>query len=135
MKDKASQGLSADHGRTPPGKAVEVTGGIGLVTPHHQREVRSDEPVAELHFRAGERDGCALEDEGHGFSSFGVGAAFELVALGTRRGRTAFNGRAREEAASMHRIGFALRLAPAEFRVAPTFVNVYDADWVTHPAK
>lgn len=61
--------------------------------------------------------------------------AFELVALGTRRGRTAFNGRAREEAASMHRIGFALRLAPAEFRVAPTFVNVYDADWVTHPAK
>ena len=28
MKDKASQGLSADHGRMPPGKAVEVTGGI-----------------------------------------------------------------------------------------------------------
>lgn len=28
MKDKASQGLSADHGRTAPGKAVEVTGGI-----------------------------------------------------------------------------------------------------------
>ncbi|MCR9244867.1 MAG: hypothetical protein NXI31_07535 [bacterium] len=60
---------------------------------------------------------------------------FELVSLGTRFGRTQFNGRAREEPQSQHRIGFVLQLAPPEFRVAPTFINVYDTDWVRHPGK
>ncbi|HIE70983.1 MAG TPA: hypothetical protein EYP98_12870 [Planctomycetes bacterium] len=59
--------------------------------------------------------------------------AFELVALGERKGRTTFNGRSREDAKVSYKIGFLLRLAPAHWRVAPTFINVYDTDWVVHP--
>lgn len=59
--------------------------------------------------------------------------AFELVAIGSRIGRTTFNGRAREEAGSTHRIGFLLRMAPDDYRVAPTFVNLYGARWIKMP--
>ena len=58
---------------------------------------------------------------------------FELVAVGTRTGRTTFNGRAREEQGSEHRIGFLLRVAPPGDRVAPTFVNLYDVPWIKTP--
>jgi len=56
--------------------------------------------------------------------------SFELVAIGTRIGRTTFNGRAREQAGSEHRIGFLLRIAPDDYRVAPTFVNLYGTSWI-----
>jgi hypothetical protein len=59
----------------------------------------------------------------------------ELVALGQRTGRTQFNGRWREGAdQEMRPIGFLLRLAPDDYRVAPTFLNVYGASWVKMPA-
>ena len=58
---------------------------------------------------------------------------FEIVALGTRVGRTTFNGRARSQNDTPQGLGFAITLAPAKLRVAPTFINVYDADWVVHP--
>jgi len=60
---------------------------------------------------------------------------FELVATGTRTGRTAFNGRSKEEPQSTHGIGFLLRLAKPSYRVAPTFVNMYGAKWVVPPPK
>ncbi len=58
---------------------------------------------------------------------------FDLVALGDRDGRTGFNGRARERSSHGAPIGFVFRLAPATLRVAPTFINLYNADWVRHP--
>ena len=61
--------------------------------------------------------------------------SFELVAIGTRVGRTTFNGRAREEAGKEHRIGFLLRKAPRSYRVAPTFVNLYGARWIKMPKR
>lgn len=61
--------------------------------------------------------------------------AFELIALGERQGRTTFNGRHREDRDATYRIGFLLRLAPANWRVAPTFINVYDVDWVAPPPE
>lgn len=62
-------------------------------------------------------------------------ASFGLVAIGSRVGRTTFNGRAREEAGSEHRIGFLLRMAPPGYRVAPTFVNLYGARWIKMPKR
>ena len=58
---------------------------------------------------------------------------FEAVALGTRVGRTTFNGRARSQNNTPQGLGFAITLAPSALRVAPTFINVYNADWVVHP--
>lgn len=58
---------------------------------------------------------------------------FKLVALGECHGRTAFNGRSRQATDATHKIGFLLQLAPQEWHVAPTFINVYDADWVAQP--
>ena len=57
--------------------------------------------------------------------------SFELVAIGERQGRTTFNGRANEEPGSKHQIGFLLRIADVRYRVAPTFINMYDVQWVT----
>lgn len=61
--------------------------------------------------------------------------AFELVATGNRQGRTTFNGRHRETKDSSHAIGFLLRLAAPSYRIAPTFINVYDAPWVKMPKQ
>ncbi|MFT7536569.1 MAG: hypothetical protein ACI85K_002523 [Hyphomicrobiaceae bacterium] len=61
--------------------------------------------------------------------------SFELVATGDRQGRTTFNGRAKDEPNSSHRIGFLLRLADTSYRVAPTFINTYRAEWVVRPAR
>lgn len=54
--------------------------------------------------------------------------AFELIALGRRWGVTQNNGRWREPEPGL--IGFHLTLAPPEPTVAPTFIVLYDADWV-----
>lgn len=58
---------------------------------------------------------------------------FELVAAAAGKGRTAFNGRRRLERDATLSIGFLLRLAPASYRVAPTFVNMYGTKWVVPP--
>lgn len=63
----------------------------------------------------------------------GVFVAFRLVALGERRGQTGNNGRGRDT--GPRGIGFALRLAPNGWRVAPTFINVYDVPWVEMPKR
>ena len=59
--------------------------------------------------------------------------AFDMVAVGLRRGRTVMNGRGREKTREPRPIGFVFGLAPKTLRVAPTFINVYNADWVQHP--
>ena len=53
----------------------------------------------------------------------------ELVAVGRRWGRTDNN--ARRDPAGL--VGFHLEIAPPDSRVAPTFLSVYGADWVTMP--
>jgi len=59
--------------------------------------------------------------------------AFELVALGRRWGHTENNGRWRDPEPAT--IGFCLSLAPPDARIAPTFVAVYDGDWIEPPAN
>jgi len=59
--------------------------------------------------------------------------SFELVAIGARKGRTTFNGRHREQNAAPHGIGFFLKIAPRDHRVAPTYINLYGAAWVKMP--
>ena len=56
---------------------------------------------------------------------------FDLVAVGWRTGRTAWNGRSRDS--SPGPIGFRFVLAPPEPRVAPAFVAVYGVDWIELP--
>ena len=56
---------------------------------------------------------------------------FELLALGERHGRTVMCGRTPDERSGP--IGFVMQIAPPELRVAPTFINVYNADWVKRP--
>jgi len=53
---------------------------------------------------------------------------FELVALGRRWGRTVMNGRGRNQDPGL--IGFHLTLATEKPAIAPTFIVVYNADWV-----
>ncbi|MFT7485827.1 MAG: hypothetical protein ACI9F9_001678 [Candidatus Paceibacteria bacterium] len=55
---------------------------------------------------------------------------FELLALGEREGRTINNGRRQD---GEQGIGFVCELAPADWRVAPTFIDAYEAAWVTKP--
>ncbi len=57
--------------------------------------------------------------------------AFELVARGRRWGRTAMNGR--RNATEGGRIGFHFQLATDAPRIAPTFISLYNADWVRRP--
>ena len=60
--------------------------------------------------------------------------AFDLVALGERRGRTRFNGRGRDrDPDGWHGIGFAFTLPTSASRVPPGFIELYDADWVIRP--
>ena len=77
-----------------------------------------------------------LDCELAGTATYDLGAGaferFELVALGSRWGRTQLNGRGRD--ASPGFVAFHLDLAPPGRRIAPTFVAVYDADWIAHPA-
>ncbi len=58
---------------------------------------------------------------------------FELVAIGKRYGKTEFNGRKNSPDSSY--IGFLFILAEdrAADRVAPAFVDIYNADWIVKP--
>ncbi|SVB51699.1 uncharacterized protein METZ01_LOCUS204553 [marine metagenome] len=58
---------------------------------------------------------------------------FELVAIGKRYGKTEFNGRKNSPDSSY--IGFLFTLAEdrAADRVAPAFVDIYNADWIVKP--
>lgn len=56
---------------------------------------------------------------------------FEFLALGTRWGRTVFNGRRRQLEESP--VGFVFRLTPADAPlIAPSFLFAYQASWVQH---
>lgn len=55
--------------------------------------------------------------------------AIELMAVGTRWGRTTFNGRGKDLGPSP--IGFHLTLT--EDRLAPTFASLYGVDWIPRP--
>lgn len=59
--------------------------------------------------------------------------AFQLIALGERRGRTGLNGRGSDVGPGG--IGFSFHLANKNWRVAPTFINVYGASWVKMPGQ
>ncbi|MFQ5505186.1 MAG: hypothetical protein ACE5F1_10360, partial [Planctomycetota bacterium] len=61
----------------------------------------------------------------------GAFVEFRLVALGRRQGRTTYNGRGEDPGPAP--IGLVLELAPPSWRVPPTFLNVYNADWVKKP--
>ena len=57
--------------------------------------------------------------------------AFELVAIAQRWGRTLMNGRTRQSDPGL--VAFHLSMAKDPPRIAPAFISVYDADWVTRP--
>ena len=82
--------------------------------------------------------GVTAEIVGRGTFDLASGrfTAMEFVALGERTGRTNLNGR-READVGPARIGWVFELAPerpAE-RVAPAFVDIYDADWIVDPRQ
>lgn len=58
---------------------------------------------------------------------------FRMVALGERWGRTRYNSRS--SSSRRTRVGFALRIAPKTYRVAPAFVDVYNAGWIRRPRR
>ncbi len=65
--------------------------------------------------------------------SRGVFTAFEMIAVGHRRGYTQNNDRGRGPQEGT--VGFVFTLAgdtPAD-RVPPAFIDIYDADWVAQP--
>ena len=58
---------------------------------------------------------------------------FEMVVLGKRRGKTQYNGR--RSSPDTGRVGFLYSLAenqPSD-RIAPAFVDLYNADWIIQP--
>jgi hypothetical protein len=57
---------------------------------------------------------------------------FELVAVGRRWGRTTNNGRGRD--ASPGLVAFHFGINERAMEVAPTFLSLYDADWIVAPA-
>lgn len=57
---------------------------------------------------------------------------FEIVAVGTRWGRTVFNGRSKQLEQSP--VGFAFQMTPPDAPlIAPSFLYAYDAKWVKRP--
>jgi endonuclease/exonuclease/phosphatase family metal-dependent hydrolase len=56
---------------------------------------------------------------------------FEVLALGQREGRSVNNGRGRDPRPGP--IGFVLELAPPEWKIAPTYADLYDVTWMRHP--
>jgi hypothetical protein len=62
----------------------------------------------------------------------GAFVEFQMVALGTRWGRTELNGRRRDPESGP--VGFVFELAPADAPpIAPAFIRNYDAPWVRRP--
>ena len=60
----------------------------------------------------------------------GVFTQLDVIALGVRWGRTENNGRGHSGEQRPGGIGFSFRIAPPSLRVAPAFIDVYDAGWV-----
>lgn len=60
----------------------------------------------------------------------GVFTRLDVIALGVRWGRTENNGRGHLGEQRPGNIGFSFRIAPPTLRVAPAFIDVYDAPWV-----
>jgi hypothetical protein len=58
---------------------------------------------------------------------------FELIAIGRRYGRTEFNARGGDAGPSL--VGFHFGLSDGHPCIAPTFVDIYDADWIVRPAS
>jgi hypothetical protein len=99
------------------------------------------EAVADGPWRLGEGSWKPFEEHPHGLRANLIGraaldlgtgrfTAFDLVALGRFHGRTTHNARPGADAEGL--VGFHLGLATGA-RVAPTFLSLYDADWVVHP--
>ncbi len=57
---------------------------------------------------------------------------FNLLALGQRKGRTINNGRGGKDQ-DVNAVGFVCELAPKDWRIAPTFIDVYGVKWATRP--
>jgi len=60
---------------------------------------------------------------------------FEIVAIGHRNGKTQNNGR--RHGPDSNYIGFLFKLSQdrANDKIAPGFVDLYNADWIIHPNK
>ena len=79
----------AGAGHLPQGVDGSLQGmrvAVGLVGPHDGRGMGLVECIAKTGFGATASDGRALEDEGDGFSAFGVCASGQLLALGLHLG-------------------------------------------------
>jgi hypothetical protein len=110
--------------------SLEITGTTRARTDGTWRLGESDWAPAAKHPRS-------LETRAYGRATWDAAArrftAFELVALGTRVGRTQYNGRGDDDGPSP--IGFSFRLAPPgpAACVPPAFIDIYDAGWVARP--
>ena len=60
---------------------------------------------------------------------------FEIVAIGHRNGKTQNNGR--KHGLDSNYVGFLFKLSQdyASDKIAPGFVDLYNADWIIHPYK
>ena len=58
-----------------------------------------------------------------------------MLAIGKRYGRTKFNGRSENMGGSY--VGFLYSLASNKFeeKIAPAFIEYYDANWIIKPKK
>ncbi|MBH30428.1 MAG: hypothetical protein CMG71_00365 [Candidatus Marinimicrobia bacterium] len=102
--------------------------------------------VAHGEWLLGENDWTPNYPLDHGMTSKMLGTAtydlasgsfteFEVVAIGERFGKTENNSR-RNAPESSH-VGFLFTVSgggPSE-RIAPAFVDIYDADWIISPAN
>ena len=87
--------------------------------------------MGENYWKPGREDPHSITTEVLGNVRFdrklGEFVSFDVVVLGVREGRTINNGRRETTEAP---IGFAMEIAPVGYRIAPTFINMYDAKWV-----
>jgi len=110
-----------------------------------QVKIKGDsKAVAKGPWLLGENDWTPAHDLDHGMQTNLLGNAtydlelekfteFEMVAIGQRRGKTQNNGR-RSSPDTGH-VGFFYSLAqdrPTD-RIAPAFIDIYNADWIIRP--
>ena len=122
-------------------EVVAVDGGRVALRIHGTSSARATGPwlLGESYWKPVTDWPRALRTSIYGHAEFdrdiGMFRSFDVVAIGYRIGRTGFNGRSRQDNDSPRPIGFTFHLAPRQLRVAPTFINVYNADWVVHPGE
>ena len=58
---------------------------------------------------------------------------FELVAIGKRYGKTEFNGRKNSPDSSYIGFFFSINQNRISERIAPAFIDIYNADWIVNP--